>query len=259
MGNAITRLAKHDGNNSYPMSADSTKQLFKKIPQRKVSEEVFVQIRDLINDGKLLPGDRLPSERELAEVMNVSRTSVREALLKLECLGFIEQKGGEGKYVTSLTKEPLTEAFNQFMKGDHRIKELLELRKVLESWAASLAARHATDEDIEKMEKTINEMKRLKKSKPCEYDPNLKFHLHLASATKNTLLCHVMDTISQWIRQVRYEVQNRMETSPGIAEDLLKQHTAILDAIKRRDEKAAAESMIRHIDYTIKVMELNEG
>ncbi|MBL0714071.1 MAG: FadR family transcriptional regulator [Desulfosarcina sp.] len=77
--------------------------LFQKISQKKVSERVFDQVRDLITTGHLQPGDRLPPERELTGLLDVSRSSVREAILKLECLGFVAQRHGEGTFVRSVT------------------------------------------------------------------------------------------------------------------------------------------------------------
>ncbi|MDX1267006.1 MAG: GntR family transcriptional regulator, partial [Oceanisphaera sp.] len=93
-----------------------TRTLFHKIPQKKVSDRVFDQIRELIISGRLAPGDRLPPERELTGLLDVSRSSVREAILKLECLGFVEQCHGEGTFVRSVTETPLTEFFKELIR-----------------------------------------------------------------------------------------------------------------------------------------------
>ena len=125
--------------------------LFKKIPQKKVSDRVFDQVRDLIANGRLLPGDRLPPERELTGMLEVSRSSVREAIRKLECLGFVEQRQGEGTFIRSATAGPMTDLMQELIKEDNFIFDLMEIRAVLETWGAARAADRASAGDIAAM------------------------------------------------------------------------------------------------------------
>ncbi|MFP4388103.1 MAG: FadR/GntR family transcriptional regulator, partial [Desulfococcaceae bacterium] len=132
--------------------------LFKKIPQRKVSHRVCDQIQELIASGRLRPGERLPSERELTALFDVSRSSVREAILKLECLGFVEQRHGEGTFIKSVTDAPLAEAGAVLVGREDFLFDLMEVRNELETWAAALAAERASDAEIREMREIVAAM-----------------------------------------------------------------------------------------------------
>ncbi len=233
--------------------------MFRKVVQKKVREEVFEQIKELINSGNLKPGDKLPSERELAEAMNVSRSSIREAILKLECMGVVEQRHGEGTYVKSLTSEPMQGLFDEFIRRKETLLDLMEIRMVLETWSAARAAELATDAEIQDMVKCLNKMGRtLSSGTKAGQNLNLKFHLLIAGASRNKMLVHVMQTFSEWIIQVTLELEYEVDYSSKVRYELLDQHFQILDAIIKRDSELASARMREHINYTIqKIKERN--
>lgn len=224
--------------------------MFKKIPQQKVSDRVFEQIRDLITTGKLNPGDQLPPERELTTLFNVSRSSVREAILKLECLGFIEQRHGEGTFVKSATEAPLMTAAGEFLKQKKFVTDLFEIRSVLESWAAAAAAQHATAREIEKMKTCLAELAQASAHKKSSKELNRSLHTLIAQSTHNLFFVHIMDTISDWIRQLTENIHTQLSNHPEMIHEFLAQHAKIVAAIENRDSACAYKCMQTHLAYT---------
>lgn len=131
----------------------------KPIKTKKIYEEIVEQIKELFAQGDLKPGDKLLSEREFAERLQVSRASVREALSALEAMGLIEIKPGEGTFIRQMGVSSIIEplALLLLMEKD-QVFELFELRKILEVEAAGLAALRATSEDVERMFEVIKKM-----------------------------------------------------------------------------------------------------
>ena len=222
---------------------------FKKIPPKKVSDRVFDQVRDLIANGRLLPGDRLPPERELTTMMEVSRSSVREAILKLECLGFVEQRQGDGTFVRSATAGPMTDMMQELIKKDDFIFDLMEIRAVLETWGAAAAAERAAEKDITAMRTCIDDMRRARRDGAIGYELNVRLHFLVSTASRNRFLAHMMNSISDWIKQVTHKVYSDLYDDRKTLDTLLEQHTAIVEAIARRDRQAAYQAMADHLRY----------
>jgi GntR family transcriptional repressor for pyruvate dehydrogenase complex len=223
--------------------------LFKKIPQRKVCERVFDQVRDLITSGRLLPGDKLPPERELANSMEVSRSSVREAIMKLECLGFVEQRQGDGTFVRSATAGPMTDMMQELIKEDDFIFDLMEIRAVLETWGAAAAAERAAEEDIAALQTCLEDMRRARCESPISYELNVRLHFLISTASRNRFLMHMMNCISDWIKQVTHKVYADLYDDREIYEALIGQHTAIVEAVARRNPEAAYQAMADHLRF----------
>jgi GntR family transcriptional regulator, transcriptional repressor for pyruvate dehydrogenase complex len=222
---------------------------FKKIPQKKVSDKVFGQIRELIITGKLLPGERLPPERELTRLFAVSRSSVREAILRLECLGFLEQRHGDGTFVKSAIEDPLLTAMGSFLKQDHFLAHLFEIRTVLEPWAADSAARRATEAEIQQMRGCLSEMKTRPEKRSPGKEGTLPLHILIAGAAHNMILIHLMTPLFEWMRQSAGSLHFPSSGKTAAWEALLAQHTRIVDAIGNRDPEAAAFGMKAHLSY----------
>src|SRR4030042_99910 len=116
--------------------------MFKQIKIRKISEEIVDQIKTAILEGQLKPGDKLPPERELIKELGISRVSLREALNSLESMGFVEIRQGGGSYVRSVVAERVKDPLNLMIKENvNKVFDLIEVRKGLETWAASHAGR----------------------------------------------------------------------------------------------------------------------
>lgn len=229
--------------------------VFQKIKPKRVSDEIFEQIKNHILSGKLKPGEKLPPERELAINLGVSRPSLREALQKLEAKGFLEQVQGDGTYVKSVTADSFDSFLEEFAKKENAIFDLMEIRRILETWAAYVAAERATESEIKQLQEYLNEMKEAKDYGEIGYISDANFHSTISYATHNVLLIHIMNNIYEWIERVSFEVRKNMYRDEKSHEELLAQHTAIFNAIKDRKPLSAYNAMNMHMDYIFK--ELN--
>lgn len=226
--------------------------VFQKIKAKKISDEICEQIKNLILSGKIKPDEKLPPERDLSSSLGVSRPSLREAFQKLEAQGFLEQIQGDGTYVRSITKDSLNNMIQEFSKKDDAIFDLMEVRRILETWAAYVAAERATPEEIKQMSEYLAEMKEAKDYGQIGYIPDANFHSTISYSTHNVLLVHIMNNIYEWIEKVSYEVRSRMYKDPESHKDLFEQHTAIFEAIKDRHPVRAYNAMNAHMDYIVK-------
>ena len=226
---------------------------FKRINQKKISDQVYDQIRGMIQNGQLGPGEQLMPERELAELLGVGRSSIREALLKLECLGMVDQRHGEGTFVRSSAENDLNPAFETFLKNHESIYDLMEVRFVLEAWAASTAAERANPDQIAQMRSCLEEMAKAKLKGKIGYELNLEFHRLISVATHNTILIHVTNALSGWFQQVTAEVYVKMYEDPQIQDILFLQHQAIVTAIEKRNREEAYEAMVKHLSFAANI------
>lgn len=220
---------------------------FKPIKTKKNYEEIVEQIKLLISEGDLKPGDKLLSEKELADQLKVSRTSVREALSALELMGLIEIKPGGGTFIKQNKGsiiEPL--ALILLMERDAAL-ELYELRQILEVEAAWLAAQRATGEDLNRINNALLEMKSDLEEQKLGEEADFKFHYAVAEATHNSLLFRLMNTIADTMRQTLRTSRQRLYTLEGMPERLFREHTAIFQAIKAGEPNKARQAMYDHL------------
>src|SRR6202049_1678829 len=130
---------------------------FEGVPRTKLYQKVVKQVKDIIRDGLLRPGDMLPPERELAEMLHVSRGSLREAILALESMGLVEPRHGEGRVVRHLSAAPLVNQLSAMLLQKRAlVGELLEFRLMIEPTLAARAAANATKEEIANLEEILN-------------------------------------------------------------------------------------------------------
>ena len=225
--------------------------LFRRIRPKKISDEIVEHVKELILSGQLKPGDRLPSERELAETMGVSRPVLREAISRLVAMGYLENIQGKGTFVLSLAGDYMEEGGLQdfVKKGVYVLPRVVEVRKILETWSAATAAERATHEEIAQMEEYLREMEEAKKRGEIGYVADANFHSAISYATHNPLLIHIMNSIYEMIERVTYEIRSRMYTDPTSHEDLFNQHMAIFEAIKGKDPDRAYKCMLEHMEY----------
>ncbi|MCD8568615.1 MAG: FadR family transcriptional regulator [Geovibrio sp.] len=229
---------------------------FHKIKPKRVSDEIYRQLKDLVLSGELKPGEKLPSERELAVQMGVSRPTLREALQKLEAHGFLKQIQGDGTYVQSAASPVLSQAFTEMLNKEDAMGDLMELRKILETWAAKTAAMRASDEEIANMKEYLDEMRSALDKGEVGHIPDANFHNTISYATNNILLIHIMNTIYQWVEKVSYEVRSRLYTDNERFERLYLQHQKIYEGINARDPEEAYKAMLEHMEYVVD--EVNE-
>lgn len=219
---------------------------FQPIKTKKIYEEIMEQIRRMMTRGDLQPGDRLPSERELAETLSVSRTSVREALTALGALGILDVRPGEGTFIRrrndSETFEPLTVLLAVERNPEF---QLMEVRRILETEAAALAAKRATPADLEKIEKALQVMKDADSVKGA-VEADLRFHYTIAEATKNSVLLRIMNTVADLMHN-NFR-QDREALYVKLTEQVLGEHEAIVKAIKDKNPDEAWARMLEHIN-----------
>ena len=160
--------------------------IFKPIKPKKVSSQIADQVRSSILAGEFKPGDKLPPERELAELFGVSRPSVREALNILASSGLVESYQGGGTVVKSLVETTTGSPLSELIKVEsERALDVIEVRKCMEAWTAYYAAQRALPEDVRKLEAIVAEMERnLDGFKPSQ-DLDAYFHVVIAQATHN--------------------------------------------------------------------------
>jgi GntR family transcriptional repressor for pyruvate dehydrogenase complex len=217
-----------------------------------VSAQIAALIRHTITAGTLHPGDRIPSERDLALQLGVARSAVREALHELRAQGFLESgKGRQGTVVASLADTSLNEPLAQLLQeGTSQFVDLIELRMGLEVQAAALAARRRLPEDLAELERILRAMaKHIEKSKSAQLDAG--FHGAVAQATHNLFYVHVTAHLVSLLQENIPAILDILYTHPSSSQDLLAQHTTIVAAISRRDEAAARKAMTDHLGYVV--------
>ncbi|GAA0906326.1 FadR/GntR family transcriptional regulator [Virgisporangium ochraceum] len=207
--------------------------------------EVTRRLLDYIASGAIAQGDRLPPERQLATLMGVGRSAVREALAALEILGIVTVRPGSGTYLSGGTSDllPQTLSWGLRLHAD-KTRELIEVRHGLETQAARLAATQASDasrrllaEHTRTMEQNLDDLEKF-------VTADMMFHQELAAATDNVLLRDLLQSIRSLIRLWA----ERALDDAAYASLTLDEHRAILAAIDARDPSAAAAAMDRHMD-----------
>jgi GntR family transcriptional repressor for pyruvate dehydrogenase complex len=217
---------------------------FEVIRRNKVYEEVAKQIERLILK-KLKPGDKLPSERELAEMLQVSRSSIRDAIRGLELMGLVEPRQGAGTIVRELSAESVVNPFANSLKHQRdQVSELLDFRKMLEPPLAARAATHATDDEIAEMEEILQRQENKMALGEAAVAEDTEFHYSIALASGNTVVLKVLDVVMDLLRETR----ERSLQVEGRAQRSLAGHRRILAAIKRRDAESAKAAMRRHVE-----------
>lgn len=224
--------------------------MFRPIKTKRVYEQIVDQIRQLIKRGDLKPGDKLMSERELSELLGVSRTSVREALSALDFLGILESRQGEGTFIANVSEQSLIEPLALIMTMDREAGlELLEVRKMLEVEAAELAAVRSSQESLSQMEEALQLMERDLKQQSLGEESDAKFHYCIAEATDNKVLVKLMNTISDLLVHNMRTSRQYLYTSQGNAEKLYLQHLNIYNAIKDKNPELAKQAMFDHLNF----------
>ena len=228
----------------------------KPIKPKRISDQVFDQIRELIYRGKLKPGEKLMTERELAQAMNVSRTTIRDAIQRLVAMGLIVQKQGQGTFVKTIDdslENPLAKAMEA---QEASLEDLLEVRMGLECNAAALAAKRADETDITALKQSISEMEGEVSSGRLGTEADTAFHMAIAYAAKNPLHILIMRNFYDYLFHGIGENLACLYEEPENIQEILRQHNNILTSIKARDPYKAYQAMSEHIGY---VMEFFKG
>jgi DNA-binding FadR family transcriptional regulator len=206
------------------------------------------RIQELIREEKIGPGERLPSERDLATKLSVSRASLREALISLELTGHVEVRGGSGVYVA----EKKEEAPNGAQEGGPGPFEVLSARRLIEPEVAAIAARVASDSAIDAILRAAEEMERLHDVKLSDEMADRAFHLSIARATGNSAMVGVIEYLWDQRGRLWHRLSEHFQTEE-LRQETLTDHRRVLQAIVARDPAEAKRAMRAHLERVTRV------
>jgi len=229
-------------------------QMFKLIKTTKVYMQVVEQVQNLIRNGKLKPGDKLPPERILAERLGVSRPSVREGIVALEILGLVDSRGGKGNIIKNVDNSLILKQNFEHLEEEESPFELLEARKIIEVDVAGYAAQKVQTEDIASIRQTLGDMRNIvdNLSVSKEYEKGMEFdrefHLSIARATNNAVLLRIVTTLLENLKEDLWvRLKAKSWAIPGTPEKYLREHEEILDAIEKKASAIARKKMYQHL------------
>jgi GntR family transcriptional repressor for pyruvate dehydrogenase complex len=224
--------------------------MFKKISPRKISDEIIEQFKGLLSSGELKPGDELPSERELAESIGVSRPPLREALNALQALGLVEIRPRSKIIVRSLAEKSVQDPISLLIEEDtEKLFELLEIRRAMENWVAYKAAQRANPEDIQKLEKLLKKDQDNLRHNRDDAKTDADFHVTIALATHNTLFSHLMASCYYILWNTQKVSREKIFKKEGNRKLIASQHVKIFEAIREGAADRAAKEARNHIDF----------
>jgi len=224
--------------------------IFKPIKPKKVSAQIAEQVRSSILAGEFSPGDKLPPERELAEMFGVSRPSVREALNILAAAGLVESYQGGGTLVKSLVETTGGPPLSELIKAEReRALDVIEVRKCMEAWTAFYAAQRALPDDLRRLETIVTEMERnLGEMRPSQ-DLDANFHIVIAQATHNIVWLHMMQSIFDAMKEFQQGVWRAVYSTGEDHRTLYRHHRAVFEAIRDRKPEQARDEMLAHLTF----------
>jgi len=215
--------------------------------EERLSDRVAERLEELIVRRILKAGQKLPSERELAEMFGVSRTVVRESTHSLTAKGLVEIRSGKGAYVTGPSTASVVESLTLFLRSMEDglpIEDLHDVRRILETAIAARAAERATDEDISCLENVLRSMEEADAESEAMTDVDVEFHRALAIAAHNPLFVILLDSIGELLLEIRRVAFQDPET----LHKARYHHRSILDSVKSKDARQAREAMSAHLD-----------
>jgi GntR family transcriptional repressor for pyruvate dehydrogenase complex len=232
------------------MSSNSTS-----LPLRAVQREptlasqVTLQLEDLISTQHLQPGDRLPSERELAKLFGVSRTVIREAMRAMAAKGLVEVQSGSGTILSTLTAETVSKSFSMLLRqGRPHIDydKVNEVRRLLEIEIAGLAALRRTQSDLDKLQAIVVDMNAMKHDRASFARLDVAFHTALAEATYNELFVIMLESLSDVMLEVRligFDV-------PDAPQNAIDYHHRIYEQVRDGNSQASRDVMAEHLHHS---------
>lgn len=223
---------------------------FKPITPKKVSSQIAEQIRASILEGEFSPGDKLPPERELAEMFGVSRPSVREALHLLASSGLVSSYQGGGTVVLSLVETNGGNPLSDLIRAEQeRVLGVIEVRKCMESWTAYYAAQRALPEDLRRLEDILDGMERNLDSLKSSEELDANFHIVMARATHNFVWLHLMQMLLDAMKEFQQSVWRAVYLTSEDHNQLFNHHKKIVEAIRSKNPDAARDAMLEHLNY----------
>ncbi len=230
---------------------------FQKIQTEKLSIAVVRQIELLILRGILRPGERLPSERELAERMGVSRPSLRDAIAELQEQGLLTAKAGSGIYVAEVLGSAFSPALIRlFGSHEEAVFDYLSFRRDLEGLAAERAARLGSTSDLKVVQATFDRMEAAHDRNATQDEAQLDadFHMAIIEASHNVVMLHMMRSMYDLLRQGVFYNRQMMFQQRATREAILDQHRAINAALQARNPAETRLAVELHLDFVERCM-----
>ncbi len=231
---------------------------FTEVKTKKLYRLVVQQIQEMIYEGKLKAGDRLPTERELVKQLNISRASIREALRSLDIMGLVESRPGEGTFITRPRESSdhiLTEAFSLGLILEDNVSiELLDFRRILECGYISLAAQRIDETSLNRLEDYCKKMSGPSGDEKENINADTMFHMEIARASKNQI---VYDVALFFFKALNFHIKTiriHFAHEPKVMSSFVEQHRKILAALKNHDPETAVNAMRFHLDYVEKLI-----
>ena len=221
------------------------------VVKASVKDQTLEQLKKYILSGVLRPGERLPSERALAEALGVGRYSVREALKVLQAVGLVEPRIGEGTFLTANTGASFGRILGlSLATWGGTIMELLDARKMIEVESARAAAQRATPQQLARIERELQRMQDNMRCAPTYLKADMNFHRRIGEASQNAIIsqfvCNLIDLLEEALGETH------SDSLPALAEGG-STHLDIYTAIARRDYQAASDLMRQHIQFSSEV------
>ena len=216
--------------------------------KRKVYQEILLEINRIIKEDGIKPGDKLPSERELSDRLQVGRSSVREALRALELLGLITTRRGEGTFLQHYRHNKLIDLIGVYVLKDFKARnDVIEMRTILELDAVRLACRRGSERHFREMDRIIQMAEQAIAEGRIPTEEDYLFHRTICRSSRNSVLHRI------WVPLVEYSktVRENSLAREGRAEEALEEHRAILAAIRAGDENLAVMRMALHLENSI--------
>jgi GntR family transcriptional regulator, transcriptional repressor for pyruvate dehydrogenase complex len=228
---------------------------YKRIKPRKIYEEVAEALIDMIKAGQLKSGDKLDSVQQLAENFQVGRSAVREALSALRAMGLVEMHQGEGTYIREFDSKMLSLPvyIAALMKKDD-VKNLLEVRRILEVGAVEAAALRRTDEQLIEIKVALDQMEKASDEELGE-EADLRFHMAIAKASQNELLIGLMNNVSEMMVTTMRETRRLwLYSKKSTLDRLFQEHQNIYKAIEEKDGLKAQRLLLDHLHSVEEVL-----
>ena len=217
-----------------------------RIERKRLTDQIIDQLIAMVADGKLKPGDKLPSETALMEQFGVGRSSLREAIGALSLIGMLTVRPGHGTHVAPSVGESVSKPlrWGMFVSWREKLHEFIEARIALEQTMVGMAAERASEADIEEIRRGLNLLKSPKLTKRRAIEADLLFHMAIANASHNSVL-------SRFLEELRQPVKNWMEQKASLFggyDSVFEQHEAVYNAILARDPARAQKAMREHLE-----------
>tara|TARA_B110000977_G_scaffold134021_1_gene170653 strand:+ start:3148 stop:3915 length:768 start_codon:yes stop_codon:yes gene_type:complete len=225
---------------------------FLKIEPDRVAVSVITQIEQLILRGIIRPGERLPSERDLANRLGVSRPSIREAISTLQDRGLLTTKANAGIFVAELLGSPFSPSLTKlFSTHDEAVFDYISFRSDLESIAAERVANLGSKTDLIVIQAIFDRMEIAHENKNPSEEASLdaQFHMAIIEASHNVFLLHMVRSMFEMLKSGIFYNRQIMFSRHTTRGTLLEQHRSICNAIQSRNSKGARKAVEDHMDF----------